>query len=168
MRAIIFKGNRMSAKAFGFLIAAVVLSLPGVANAKSKRLFVVAHVAANKGWQKMRLTLGGKGILRFKAEGKWIFNLSQPPVGGDGAANLSTAGRANYTFSGPAGREGQLIGKIGGAPPFVAGAGGVHTITANETGRLSLMINDDVKQSAGNGLTDNSGRLRVRIDYVRE
>lgn len=158
----------MLAKAFGFLIAAAVLGLPGVANAKSKRVFVVAHVAANQSWQKMRLTLGGKGVLRFKAEGKWIFNPSQPPVGGDGAANLSTAGRVNYTFSGPAGREGQLIGKIGRAPPFVAGAGGVHKVTPNETGRLSLMINDDVKQSAGNGLADNSKRLRVRIDYMRE
>jgi hypothetical protein len=157
----------MSAKAFGFLIAAVVLGLPGVANAKSKRVFVVAHVAANQSWQKMRLTLGGRGVLRFKTEGTWIFNPSQPPVDGDGAANLSTAGRANYAFSGPAGREGQLNGKVGSAPPFVAGAGGVHKITANETGRLSLMINDDVKQSAGNGLTDNSGRLRVRINYAR-
>jgi hypothetical protein len=158
----------MFAKAFGFLIAAAVLGLPIAANAKPKQVFVIAYVAANHGWQKMRLTLGGRGVLRFKAVGKWIFNPSQPPVDGDGAANLSTAGRVSYTFSGPAGCEGQLIGKIGDAPPFVAGARGVHKVAPNETGRLTLMINDDVKQSAGNGLADNSGHLRVRIDYVRQ
>ncbi len=158
----------MLAKTFGLLIAAAVLGPPMAANAKPKQVFVVAHVAANQGWQKMRLTLGGKGVLHFKADGKWIFNPSQPPVDGDGAANLSTAGRVNYTFSAPAGREGQLIGKIGGAPPFVAGAGGVHKVTPNEIERLTLMINDDVKQSAGNGLADNSGNLRVRVDYARE
>lgn len=158
----------MFAKAFGFLMAAAVLGPPAVANAKPRKVFVVVHVVANQGWQKARLNLGGRGVLRFKAGGKWVFNPSLPSVDGDGAANLSTGGRANYTFSGPAGREGQLIGKIGSAPPFVAGADGFHKVTPNEVGRLSLMINDDVKQSAGNGLLDNSGRLRVRIDYKRE
>lgn len=166
--SIILKGNRMFATAFGSLIAAAVLGSPMIARAKLKEVFVVAHVVANQGWQKMRLVLGGRGILHFKAGGKWTFNPSHPPVDGDGAGNLSTAGRVNYTFSGLAGREGQLIGKIGNAPPFVAGAGGIHKVTPNEIGRLTLMINDDVTQSAGNGLADNSGRLRVRIDYMRE
>lgn len=118
--------------------------------------------------QKVRLSLGGRGVLRFKAGGKWVFNPSQSPVGGDGAGNLSPAGRTNYAFSGPQGREGQLIGKIGDAPPFAAGADGVHTVTPSEIGRLTLMINDDVKQSAGSGLADNSGHLRVRVDYERQ
>jgi hypothetical protein len=30
------------------------------------------------------------------------------------------------------------------------------------------MINDDYKQTAGRGLADNSGQLRVRIDYERK
>jgi hypothetical protein len=49
----------------------------------------------------------------------------------------------------------------------VAGAHGVHGIERREIGRLYLMINDDYKQSAGLGLADNSGRLRVRVDYTR-
>ena len=145
-------------------LAAIVL-LPAACVAAPRHTFVIAHVSAKHGWQNMRLRLGGRGILRFKTRGTWVFNPSQPPVGGDGAANLPTAGRANYTFSGSAGREGQLIGKIGDAAPFVAGADGMHKVRPDEIGRLKLMVNDDYKGAVGNGLADNRGHLRVRIDY---
>jgi hypothetical protein len=157
----------MLAMAFRFLLGAAIVGLPVAASAKPRQVFVVTRVAADHGWQSVRLRLGGKGVIRFKATGKWVFNPSQPAVGGDGAGNLPTAGRTSYIFSGATGREGQLIGKIGDAAPFVAGANGVHMVLPNEIGRLTLMINDDYAQDAGNGLKDNSGHLRVRVDYER-
>jgi hypothetical protein len=153
----------MLAKGLGALIAAAVIAAPPTAQARHG--YVITTVEAKQSWHKTRLRLVGHGTLRFSARGKWIFNPSQPAVGGAGAENLSTAGRASYTFSGREGREGQLIAKIGHGAPFVAGADGVHKIKRGEVGPLSLMINDDYKQSAGAGLADNSGHLRVRIDY---
>jgi hypothetical protein len=157
----------MFAKVLRIAVVAAMTPLPAAVAATPGHAYVVAHIAAKQGWQNMRLRLGGRGTIRFKARGTWIFNPSQPPVGGDGAANLPTVGRAGYTFSGPAGREGQLIGKIGNAAPFVAGSDSVHQVQANEIGRLKLMINDDYNGAAGNGLADNRGRLRVRIGYER-
>jgi hypothetical protein len=157
----------MFAKVLRTAALAGIVLLPAAAVAAPRHTYVIAHVSAKRGWQTMRLRLGGRGILHFKTRGTWVFNPSQPQVGGDGAANLPTGGRANYTFSGAAGREGQLIGKIGDAPPFVAGADGRHTVRANEIGRLKLMINDDYKGAVGNGLADNRGHLRVRIGYER-
>ena len=155
----------MFAKALGFLIAAAVVVLPVTASAKAKRVTAIATVQAKQSWQKVPIRLHRGGVLRIKAAGKWIFNPSQPPVDGAGAGNLSTAGRTNYTFSGAEGREGQLIGKIGAGKPFVAGARGVHKIKRGERGPLYLSINDDIRQSAGSGLTDNSGHLTVKIEY---
>jgi len=158
----------MFAKALGLLIAGAVVAMPVVASARTKRVYVIVTINAAGGWQRVPLRLGGHGVLHFTAQGKWIFNPSQPAVDGDGAANLSTAGRTSYAFSGTEGREGQLIGRIGaGGAPFVAGAHGFHQMARHEVGPLYLMINDDYKQSAGAGLADNSGVLRVRIDYDR-
>ena len=160
----------MFAKALGLLIAAAaaVAGLPAAAGAQGKRVYVIVTVKAERGWQRVPLRLGGHGVLHFHANGRWVFNPSQPAVDGDGAANLSTAGRTSYTFSGTQGREGQLIGRIGaGGAPFVAGARGFHQVARREAGPLYLMINDDFRQSAGAGLADNSGTLRVRVDYDR-
>jgi hypothetical protein len=156
----------MSGKFFGILVAAMVC-LPVVASAKNERVVVVATIEADQGWQKARLKLNGRGVLHFRASGKWVFNPAQPPVDGDGAQDLSTAGRTSYTFSRLQGREGQLIGKIGRQKPFVAGARGVHDVNRREIGPLYLMINDDVKQSAGMGLADNGGHLTVRVEFER-
>jgi hypothetical protein len=106
-------------------------------------------------------------VLRFQAHGQWVFNPAQPAVDGGGAQNLSTAGRTSYTFSGSRGHEGQLIGKIGGQKPFVAGARGMHNVDRREVGSLYLMINDDVKHSLGMGLADNSGHLTVTVEFER-
>jgi hypothetical protein len=157
----------MLTRALAALLAGAIIGLPAAVHARPAHVVLVTHISANQGWHKVRLMLGGKGSLRFAASGSWVFNPSQPPVDGDGATNLSTAGRANYTFSGPQGREGQLIAKIGNGAPFVAGAHGVHQIGRHEIGRLYLMINDDYQHSAGRGLVDNNGRLRVRINYER-
>jgi len=162
-----FLRGLMFVKALGTAALVAIMLPPAAAVAAPRHTYVIAHVSAKHGWQNMRLRLGGRGILRFKARGTWVFNPSQPPVGGNGAANLSTAARSNYTFSGPTGREGQLIGRIGDAAPFVAGADGIHTVRPNEIGRLKLMINDDYSGAVGNGLADNRGRLRVRIGYAR-
>ena len=136
--------------------------------ASVKHAYVVVTVEARHAWQRVPLRLGGRGVLHFTAQGKWVFNPSQPAVDGDGAANLSTVGRTSYTFSGTEGREGQLIARIGaGGAPFVAGAHGFHQVARREVGPLYLMINDDFRKQAGAGLSDNGGMLRVRIDYDR-
>jgi hypothetical protein len=154
----------MSVRILGLLIAAVICQ-PAVASAKAKHLSADAIIDANQSWQKVAIGLRGRGVLHFKADGKWVFNPSQPAVDGDGAGNLSTAGRTRYSFSGEQGREGQLIGKIGDGAPFVAGAHGVHKIKRGERGPLYLVINDDIQQSAGAGLTDNSGHLTVHVEF---
>jgi len=155
----------MFAKALGVLIAAAIIGLPVAASAKVKRVIATATVQANQAWQKVAIVPHGRGVLRFRTDGIWVFNPSQRAVDGDGAESLSTAGRINYTFGGTDGREGQLIGKIGRGKPFVAGAHGVHKVKRGETGPLYLSINDDIKQIAGNGLADNSGQLRVTVEY---
>jgi hypothetical protein len=167
LRANEVERTDMLRRALAVLLAGAIVGLPAAVHAKPAHAILVTHISAKLGWQKVRLLPGGKGSLRFTANGTWVFNPSQPPVDGDGAAKLPTAGRTNYTFSGPQGREGQLIGKIGNGAPFVAGAHGVHDIGQREIGRLYLMINDDYQHSAGRGQADNSGRLRVRIDYRR-
>ena len=157
----------MLSKSLAPLIAAAVVCLPGAANAGAKRVYIVTTVQAKRHWQRVRLRLSGHGVLRFTANGRWIFNPSQAPVDGDGAPGLSTANRSSYAFRGAQGREGQLIGKIGNGKPFVAGARGEHQVARHETGPIYLIINDDIKQSAGSGLLDNSGKLRVRVDFSR-
>ncbi len=147
------------------LIAAT-LCLPAAASAKITK--VVAAIEANRGWQKVHMTIHGRGLLHFRAHGQWVFNPRQPPVDGDGAQNLSTAGRSSYTFDGAQGREGQLIGKIGRQKPFVAGARGMHTVGRREIGPLYLMINDDFRQNLGAGLADNTGHLDVTVKLDRD
>jgi hypothetical protein len=138
------------------------------AAARAKHADVVVTVDARHLWQSVPLKVSRRGTVRFDAHGRWVFNPSQPPVDADGEASLPTAGRTSYAFSGTTGREGQLIGRIGRAnPPFVAGAHGFHKVAPRERGRLFLMINDDFHNAAGAGLSDNSGLLRVRIDYDR-
>lgn len=152
------------------IVAAVLATLccaPPMAAAKERLVYVVTVIQANQAWQRVGLRLYGRGVLRFRTRGRWVFNPSQPMVDGDGAAHLSTAGRTNYTFSSPQGREGQLIGRIGRQKPFVAGAHGTHRIARHEIGSLYLMINDDIAQTAGAGLSDNSGHLTVRVEFER-
>jgi hypothetical protein len=147
------------------ILVAAMVCLPAAASARTARAIVDAVVEANQVWQKVNLRLRGHGVLHFQARGQWVFNPAQPPVGGDGAQNLPTADRTSYTFSGPQGREGQLIGKIGRQMPFVAGARGVHKVRRREIGQLYLMINDDYKGSVGAGLADNSGHLTVTVEF---
>jgi hypothetical protein len=143
------------------ILVAATLVPPAVARAKDGRVVVAATIEAKQPWQKVGLSLHGHGVLRFRTEGQWVFNPAQPAVGGDGAQSLSTAGRTAYTFSGRQGREGQLIGRIGGGQPFVVGARGMHKVEPHDTGELSMMINDDVEARYGAGLADNSGHLTV-------
>lgn len=155
----------MFAKAVRFSLVAAILCLP-VAAIAAARIHARATIHADRGWQKVEIELRGRGILRFESHGQWNFNPSLPAVSGSGASQLPTAGRESYTFSGPGGREGQLIGRIGRAPPFVVGEAGFHQVRRNEVGPLYLMINDDIGRNAGRGLTDNSGRLEVIVEYA--
>jgi hypothetical protein len=137
-----------------------------VAVAGERHIGAEVTVRADKGWQETDVRVRGDGILRFEARGKWVFNPAEPPVDGDGAEGLPTAGRINYAYSGPDGREGQLIGRIGRSRPFVIGAQSYHRVTPNEFGRLYLAINDDIRRASGEDLKDNRGHLAVTISYV--
>jgi glucose dehydrogenase len=154
----------MSGKFFAFLLAAMTL-LPAAASAQTKHV-VVATIETNQVWQKAGLRLQGHGVLRFRADGQWVFNPRLAAVNGDGAQNLSTAGRTAYVFKGRQGREGQLIGRIGSGLPFVIGTHGMHKVGPRETGALAMMINDDVDAKYGAGLADNSGQLTVTAELA--
>jgi hypothetical protein len=122
-----------------------------------------AVIEANKGWQPAGIDIHGPGTLEFRAAGTWVFNPNLPAVGANGDGRFSTQGRQGYSFHGAAGREGQLIGRIGNGAPFVVGAQSSHHIAEGEEGPLYLVINDDINGLSGMGLADNSGRLVVTV-----
>jgi hypothetical protein len=158
----------MPVKRLGFLFAAVLVTVPTAARTHGSHAYVIVTIKATSGWQRVPLRLGGHGVLHFAAQGQWVFNPSQPAVDADGAASLPTLGRTSYAFSGVGGQEGQLVGRIGkSGAPFVAGPHGFHQVARGERGPLFLIINDDHLKGAGVGLSDNSGTLRVRIEYER-
>jgi hypothetical protein len=49
----------MLTRALAGLIGAGIVGLPGAVCAKPAHAFVVTHISANLGWQKVRLTPGG-------------------------------------------------------------------------------------------------------------
>jgi hypothetical protein len=156
-----------SRAAAGFVVPIILLCATTIiAVASERRIRAEVTVHADAGWQQTGVRVHGNGILRFEARGQWVFNPAQPPVDGDGAAELPTTGRVNYVYSGPGGREGQLIGLIGRSRPFVVGAQSYHRVMPNEFGRLYLVINDDIRRMSGEGLKDNRGHLAVTISYV--
>jgi tetratricopeptide (TPR) repeat protein len=125
---------------------------------------IQATIRADKGWQATDAVIRGAGTVDFHAVGRWVFNPGLPAVDGDGAAQFSTQGRAEYAYHESGGREGQLIGRIGNGRPFIVGANSSHTITNGESGTLYLVINDDLNGKRGKGVTDNSGRLDVTVN----
>jgi hypothetical protein len=122
-----------------------------------------AVIEANKGWQQAGITIHGPGTLEFRAAGTWVFNPNLPAVGANGDGRFSTQGRQGYSFHGAAGREGQLIGRIGDGVPFVVGIQSSHHVAEGEEGPLYLVINDDINGLSGMGLADNNGRLVVTV-----
>jgi hypothetical protein len=159
-------GSFLSRAAIGFTASIIVACATSFSVANERRIHAEVTVRANQGWQEAGVRVRGDGILRFEARGQWLFNPAEPPVDGDGAAGLPTIGRINYVYSGPDGREGQLIGRIGRSRPFVIGTQSYHRVMPNEFGRLNLAINDDIRRAAGSGLSDNRGHLEVTISYV--
>ncbi|HUC62293.1 MAG TPA: hypothetical protein VMF53_10085 [Alphaproteobacteria bacterium] len=123
------------------------------------------EVQAAQSWRDTYIDVNAPGVLRFHAVGTWVFNPSRPAVDADGDRRLPTGGRACYADQDPNAREGQLIGRIGNGRPFVVGASSERRV-GDERGRLFLVINDDLGRCYGSGLTDNSGALKVRIDYA--
>jgi hypothetical protein len=57
---------------------------------------------------------------------------------------------------------GALVGRIGGNPVFLVGAGPTQ-IPSGQSGQLSLCINDDIHAAYGPGLADNQGQITVLI-----
>jgi hypothetical protein len=130
---------------------------------------IQAVIDARQTWQKSSLIVRGSGTIAFRAVGTWIFNPTLPAVDGNGDVRFSTEGRPTYAFSGPGGREGQLIGRIGTGAPFIVGAKSSHFIAAGESGPVYLVINDDLEgRTGGAGLNDNSGNLTVTLQQLAQ
>ena len=130
---------------------------------------IQAVINARQTWQTSSLIVRGSGTIAFRAVGTWIFNPTQPAVDGNGDIRFSTEGRPTYAFSGPGGREGQLIGRIGTGAPFIVGTESSHFIATGESGPVSLVINDDLEGGTGGaGLNDNSGSLTVTLRQLAQ
>ncbi len=130
---------------------------------------IQAVIDARQTWQTSSLIVRGSGTIAFRAVGTWIFNPTQPAVDGNGDIRFSTEGRPTYAFSGPGGREGQLIGRIGTGAPFIVGTESSHFIAAGESGPVSLVINDDLEGGTGGaGLNDNGGSLTVTLRQLAQ
>lgn len=122
-------------------------------------------VDARRGWQPTGIVVRGPGTLRIRASGRWSFNPAEPAVTAAGARRLSTFRRPAYAYSGPGGREGQLIGRIGDGPSFVVGSRVDRGLPPAAVGPLYLSINDDLAGLRGAGLADNAGALDVTVGY---
>jgi hypothetical protein len=130
---------------------------------------IQAVIDARQTWQKSSLIVRGSGTIAFRAVGTWIFNPVLPAVDGNGDVRFSTEGRPTYAFSGPGGREGQLIGRIGTGAPFIVGSKSNHFIAAGESGPVYLVINDDLEGGTGGaGLNDNAGNLTVTLQQLAQ
>jgi hypothetical protein len=130
---------------------------------------IQAVIDARQAWQKSSLIVQGSGTIAFRATGTWIFNPAMPAVDGNGDVRFSTEGRPTYAFSGPGGREGQLIGRIGTGTPFIVGTMSSHFIAAGESGPVYLVINDDLAGGTGGaGLNDNGGSLTVTLQQLAQ
>jgi hypothetical protein len=53
---------------------------------------------------------------------------------------------------------------VGQNPAFLVGTGAI--VPGGQTGRLQLVINDDLDGRYGGGLTDNEGQILVRITQI--
>jgi hypothetical protein len=109
------------------------------------------RVEANQGWTSTGLNVRAGDLVMFRASGRISFGQGSTQTAGvDGNESLK---RAEYPASGMP--VGSLIGRVGGAAPFVIGSH-LQPLRMPASGALMLGVND-------NELTDNSGFFTVAI-----
>jgi hypothetical protein len=129
----------------------------------------MAVVYANQGWQDSGAEINpGVNLVLNYLSGTWTSNPTAP----GGPAMYGPAGNPNYiahqygyVLQGAA--EGCLCGKVvneaSGAQNGPFYVGNSANIPNSVTGRLYLVINDDIDSQWGNGLADNSGFIVMQI-----
>jgi hypothetical protein len=89
---------------------------------------------------------------------QWKVNPSHRKYYGSGGTGTTTG--HGYVLPGES--EGCLVFRIGddGTPHRAIGS-----VTADRSGEIQLITNDDIRSAHGDGFSDNDGRLDIRITY---
>ncbi|KGV79793.1 hypothetical protein GSH05_09785 [Burkholderia pseudomallei] len=121
---------------------------------------------ATSDWHQSSTQIIGTVYVRISAEGFWNANpASGPDYGPDGTSQYLTAGRPSYPYHGNDGREGELVAKVGAyGAVFPVGSAFEGRLSSTEPAWLYFVINDDITDAAGSGLTDNRGSVNIKID----
>ena len=118
------------------------------------------EVNAKLPWQKTGIYIRPWNQIQIKhISGKWVFNPELQSCGPEGNRGLF----AKYGYALPGSPEGALIGKVG---EYKFNAGATNTICIDEEGELEFVINDDLDSGYGAGLRDNSGSIKVSIEFI--
>jgi hypothetical protein len=146
---------------YNVLVADGVGFSPEVATDAVNRLYaapVSFTVQGNQSWQNTGVTVGSSTVTITYQGGEWLCS----PMGGmvTAAGNPSFIGKPGYALQGAP--EGALVGRVGdNGVPFLVG---VHaTVPVGQSGPLQVVMNDDLGQRYGLGLSDNYGSVVVSI-----
>lgn len=119
----------------------------------------ILYVDAKLPWQDVGISVPTRRKIAIYPRGSWVYNANRPPVGPFGISERAIVG---YPLLG--GPVGALIGRLSDLEPFLFDVN--ETIQINSGERLSFVINDDLEQRYGLGLTDNSGSLQVVLHVI--
>ncbi len=117
-------------------------------------------VQSKKAWQSTGITVNAGDTISYQA-GEWTANP------GDNNGNLYDAdGNPSFIntlpgYAMPGQNMGMLVGRVGEITFAIGNSG---SVPASVSGILELCINDDLDGRYGDGLTDNSGSVRVLIE----
>jgi hypothetical protein len=123
------------------------------------------NVSATEYWHDTGITVQKGGWLELTATGSWWSGIST--TGPDGAGGLfrPACGRCPVTD----GNLGELVGKIGGSPPFRIGSSTIRAVS--QDGNLLLAMNENTGPCKdgrdGSCYEDNNGVLEVIVTVRR-
>lgn len=122
---------------------------------------VIVEVQAAKPWQAtgVRIGTGEKAVIEYQS-GTWRISPAIPACD----ANGSSIYTAKNGYAMPGKPEGGLLGRIGDKVFWVGKRGETPSGVAGE---LQLCTNDDLESKYGEGLKDNSGKLKVKIIVLK-
>ncbi|OCA54485.1 hypothetical protein [Photorhabdus namnaonensis] len=118
---------------------------------------VTMYVFADQPWQNSNMTVHTSQTTTITyLSGTWSFN----PQYSDCKAEGNSAHIAQEDYALPNKPVGALVGRIGETVFLI---GREANVPSGLSGELQLCINDDLKGRYGAGLTDNKGKLEVKI-----
>lgn len=109
-------------------------------------------VSSNSLWIDTGVTLASGETVCLTASGSWKPDPNQPAVNASGSSSPCNATGCPIASA----NSGALVGKIGSGSPFVIG--NTFKFTNTQSGKLSVMINDDT-----NHLGDNEGFVTLSV-----